>query len=118
MKKPSPNPNRKQPTAYIPVRQIRAVPPLVRLLLFVEAGGRCEFDGCNKYLLEHHVTLTTGIAARYPELSHRLGPRRKLWQAEKYSMSLFDAAALGAAYVTDNETVGNPKDGAIWPVPR
>src|ERR1035437_1368901 len=38
------------------------------------------------------------IAKRYPELSPRLGQRRKLWQAEKYSMSIFDAAAIGIAY--------------------
>ncbi len=24
------------------------------------AGGRCEFDGCNTYLLEHHLTFTNG----------------------------------------------------------
>jgi hypothetical protein len=62
-----------------PVRQVRAVPPLVRLILFVSAGGRCEFDGCNKFLLAHHVTLTTG---NFAEVAHivafRLdGPRGK-----------------------------------------
>jgi hypothetical protein len=40
---------------------------MVRLLLFVAAGGRCEFDGCNKYLLEHHVTLTAG---NFAEVAH------------------------------------------------
>ena len=30
------------------------------LLLYVRAGGRCELDGCNKYLLEHGPTHTTG----------------------------------------------------------
>jgi hypothetical protein len=33
----------------------------------VRAGGRCEFDGCNKYLLEHHVTLTAG---NFAEIAH------------------------------------------------
>lgn len=42
--------------------------------------------------------IATEIAARYPELSPRLGPKRKFWQAEKYSMSIFDAAALGVTY--------------------
>jgi hypothetical protein len=44
--------------------QTRQISPLTRLLLFVRAGGRCEFDGCNKYLLEHHVTLTEGNFAQ------------------------------------------------------
>jgi hypothetical protein len=38
------------------------------------------------------------IASRDPELLPRLGPKRKAWQAEKYSMSVFDAAAIGIAY--------------------
>jgi hypothetical protein len=45
----------------------RKISGLNRLLLFVHAGGRCEFDGCNKYLLEHHVTLSEGIFA---EMAH------------------------------------------------
>lgn len=42
----------------------RQVPDRTRLLLFVRAGGRCEFDGCNRYLLEHHLTKTDGIFAQ------------------------------------------------------
>ena len=42
------------------VRVTRAIKPLTRLMLFVRAGGRCEFDGCNRFLLEHHLTLTEG----------------------------------------------------------
>src|SRR5690349_4163353 len=45
----------------------RAIKPTTRLLLFARGGGRCEFDGCNKFLLEHHVTLTEGIFA---EMAH------------------------------------------------
>ena len=37
----------------------RAIPEKTRLLLWVRAGGRCEFDGCNKYLFRHHITLET-----------------------------------------------------------
>lgn len=33
----------------------------VKLVLAVRAGGRCEFDGCNDYLFEHHVTLREGF---------------------------------------------------------
>lgn len=54
----------KQAAASSPVKEVRSIPPLTRLLLFVRAGGRCEFDGCNKYLLEHHVTLTEGNFAQ------------------------------------------------------
>lgn len=38
----------------------RSIPNLTRLLLFVRAGGRCEFDGHNKYLLRHSLTLSDG----------------------------------------------------------
>lgn len=47
-----------------PVVAVRNIPQLSRLILFVKAGGICEFDGCNKFLLEHHVTLTEGNFAQ------------------------------------------------------
>lgn len=47
--------------------QPRKVPDLTRLLLFVRSGGRCELDGCNEYLLEHHVTRGTGV---YGQMAH------------------------------------------------
>jgi hypothetical protein len=37
----------------------RRLKPQLRLQLCIQAGGRCEFDGCNKYLFEHDVTLGT-----------------------------------------------------------
>jgi hypothetical protein len=45
------------PVAPVPSRHIK---PLTQLLLFVRAGGRCQFDGCNEYLLEHPLTLMRG----------------------------------------------------------
>ncbi len=45
----------------------RSVSRATRLYLYVQAGGRCEFDGCNKYLLEHPVTGTIG---NYAEMGH------------------------------------------------
>ncbi len=42
----------------------RHVPDNTKLLLFVRAGGRCEFDGCNRYLLEHHLTRDDGNFAQ------------------------------------------------------
>lgn len=60
--------------------------------------------------------IATVIAARHPELSPRLGPRRKFWQAEKYSMSVFDAAALGIAYFMSKPTLhSNLRDRVIAP---
>jgi len=40
-----------------PIRSTRNIPWKTKLILWVRAGGRCEFDGCNEYLLKHHVTL-------------------------------------------------------------
>ncbi len=42
----------------------RKVRPLTQLLLLVRAGGRCQFDGCNKFLLAHPLTLTKGNFAQ------------------------------------------------------
>ena len=38
----------------------RNIPKQTTLFLYVRAAGRCEFDGCNRYLLEHHVTKAPG----------------------------------------------------------
>lgn len=43
-----------------PVRTVRKIPEVQRLLLCVRAGGRCEFNGDNKYLFRHSLTLTEG----------------------------------------------------------
>ncbi len=45
----------------------RVVGPKRALILFVQAGGRCEFDGCNKYVLKHPITQTVGI---FGEMAH------------------------------------------------
>jgi len=42
-------------------KQLNQTPPIsstdpVRLQLWVRAGGRCEFYGCNEYLLDHELT--------------------------------------------------------------
>jgi len=57
----------------------RKIHEFVRVTLFVRAGGRCEFDGCNKYLLEHHVTLTEGNFAQFAHVVafSEKGPRGK-----------------------------------------
>jgi len=63
-----------------PVRRIsRGIKQVTTMQLFVCAGGRCEFDGCNKYLLEHPLTLTRG---NFAQMAHIVafseeGPRGK-----------------------------------------
>jgi hypothetical protein len=59
------------------IRVRRGIPELTRILLFVRAGGRCEFDGCPRYLMEHHVTLTEGNFAQAAHIVafRREGPR-------------------------------------------
>jgi hypothetical protein len=70
----------KQPANKSPIHKpSRKIPELARVILFVRAGGRCEFDGCNKYLLEHHVTLTEGNFAQFAHIVafSEEGPRGK-----------------------------------------
>lgn len=48
-----------------------------QLMLCIQAGGRCEFDGCNKYLFEHHLTHKR---FNFSQMAHivafsKLGPR-------------------------------------------
>lgn len=55
----------------------RFIPLDTKLSLFVGAGGRCEFDGCNKFLLEHPLT---GVRGNFAQMAHivafsRQGPR-------------------------------------------
>jgi hypothetical protein len=54
------------PTGGSPVRdvRVRSIKEPTKTQLFVQAGGRCEFAGCNEYLLEHHLTLTPGNFAQ------------------------------------------------------
>ncbi|MGB4107843.1 MAG: SAVED domain-containing protein [Alphaproteobacteria bacterium] len=65
MKKARPVAVAKATTPESPVKEAhRDIDSKVRLQLFVVAGGRCEFVGCNKYLMEHHLTLTPGNFAQ------------------------------------------------------
>lgn len=47
------------PTSSSPVLTVssRSIKDTTKILLWVRSGGRCEFDGCLEYLLEHPVTL-------------------------------------------------------------
>jgi hypothetical protein len=55
----------------------RDIADLVRITMWVRAGGWCEFDGCKEYLLEHHVTLTDGNFAQFAHIVafRERGPR-------------------------------------------
>jgi hypothetical protein len=69
-----PKPTMHEPSPVVATRNVRGP---VRLLLVVRAGGRCELDGCNQYLLEHHLTLAEGT---FGEMAHivafrEAGPR-------------------------------------------
>ena len=68
----------------------------IGLRLISDAAIRASFPLRNK----NKYQIATAIAERFPELSPRLGARRKMWQAEKYSMSIFAAVALGVSYFT------------------
>jgi len=64
----------------------RKVPDKTRVDLWVSAGGRCEFDGCNRYLLRDSVTGRFGVFA---ELAHIVafkkdGPRGRSGQRPKH----------------------------------
>lgn len=77
----------------------------VRLISRTSLRGAFPENNHNKY------QIATVLATRYPELSPRLGPKRKLWQAERYSMCIFDAVALGIAYFMRGATIRKNPDG-------
>jgi hypothetical protein len=88
--------------------QYRRIP--VRLISGTSVRKAFPDNNHNKY------QIATVIATRYPELSPRLGPKRKFWQAERYSMSVFDSAALGIAYFISEPTLhGDLQDGLVVP---
>ena len=62
-----------------PIEIARAVPERTRLALMAIAAGRCEFSGCNKFILEHPVTHELGL---FTQVAHIVafkedGPRGK-----------------------------------------
>jgi hypothetical protein len=65
-----------------PVERIgsRQIKDKTRLILCVCAGGRCEFDGCNKYVFRHHLT---HAEENFSQMAHIVafkpeGPRGKV----------------------------------------
>jgi hypothetical protein len=109
----------KIPTTAPLKRRIRTIAVLAKnrripVRLISSSSVRKAFPGNN----QNKYQVATVIAARHPELSPRLGPRRKLWEAEKHSMGIFDAAAIGIAYFTREATINNSSDGAFSSLPR
>jgi hypothetical protein len=90
IKKPRTGALKKMARAITTLAEHRSIP----VQTISGASVRGAFPGEN----HNKSQIPSVIARRYPELSPRLGPRRKLWQAEKYSMSIFDAAAIGIAH--------------------
>jgi hypothetical protein len=75
-KKAKPTSTSKTPRS--PVKEVtRQVDPKVKVQLFVLAGGRCQFDGCLHYLIEHHLTHKRGIFAQMAHIVafSKKGPR-------------------------------------------
>src|SRR5882762_7609777 len=65
-----------------PVKRVasRDIKEKIRLLLCVRAAGRCEFDGCNKYVFRHHLT---HAEENFSQMAHIVafkpdGPRGKV----------------------------------------
>jgi len=40
------------------------------------------------------------VASRFPEIAWKLPPKRKPWDSEPYSMSIFEALQIAAVYVS------------------
>jgi hypothetical protein len=53
-----------------PVIRRRSISAKVEKILFIKAGGRCEFNGCNKYLFRHYLTKSEG---NFAEKAHIVG---------------------------------------------
>ena len=46
----------------------KSIPETIKLQLWVKAGGRCEFKGCNKMLWQNGLTLSDGNFAEYAHI--------------------------------------------------
>jgi hypothetical protein len=93
------------------VHAVEALAKSQRISVRLVSGAfvRGAFPGNNK----NKDQIAAVIAPRYPDLLPRLGPKRKAWQAEKYSMSVFDAAAIGFAYFMRKHKMRGDLNGQI-----
>ncbi len=59
--------DRQSEAPILDVTRSRSLSPTTRLLVCVNAGGRCQRQGCNRFLFEHPLTLTPG---NFAEVAH------------------------------------------------
>ena len=48
---------------------------------------------------DNKYQIASRIAEQFPELLSILPPKRRIWQSEDYRIGIFDAAAVGIAYL-------------------
>jgi hypothetical protein len=58
------------------------------------------FVGANR----NKYTIGASIAERLPELASTLPTAHKIWMSEEYQLSVFDAAAVGIAYLSHGQS--------------
>jgi hypothetical protein len=77
----------------------RANKQKVRVRLLSPKNVDLAFPG---YRNKHQIAAT--VADKFPELLSLLPSPRRPWQSEDYRMSIFDAAAVGIAYLSERQT--------------
>lgn len=79
------------------IRQVRQRDTAIRIVSTRTVRHFFARHGCTR-----KYEIATTLAKRFPDLHWKLPPKRKLWQSEDYRMSIFDAAAVGVAYLAAN----------------
>lgn len=79
------------------VRTIRRLAVKQHILLRVVSRADIRNHFADEGQDKHGIA--TALCIRFPVLAERLPPKRKAWQSEDYRLSIFDATALGLAYV-------------------
>lgn len=67
-----------------------------------ESTLQCHF---NQFGISNKERRATFLAQQFPELLWKVPPTRKRWQHEHQNMPIFDAAAIGTAYIRSNKEV-------------
>lgn len=66
--------NKKKSSPDSAVTETRKIDDKVKLLLYVHSGGRCEFKGCNRYLVKHPLTHDPG---NFAQMAHIVAFKEK-----------------------------------------
>jgi hypothetical protein len=109
----------RKPKTAISRRRVRAVMTLAKrrripVRLISGEAIRNSFPRSNK----NKYQIAIAVAERFPELLPRLGARRKMWQSEKYSMSIFDATALGLSLFSLKTTPDMSRNETLSALPH